>query len=187
MQYMSNTFLTPTGDANQLMIRCDGVDATQQAPMHEISKAEAFVAAAARSRAVSNDGFTVIPGFREHTGSDCSDHGGVRLFESVNVSVLQCAGRCTSGPGRCECFDWNSETGGCRGTNVVRLRASNHGRNAWVNTSAPPPWPPPGGATFTEWQAAGWDKGSTVGKWPTPAGIEAMVRGLLQINEAGGA
>ena len=83
--------------------------------------------------------------------------------------------------GECECFDLNNNTGSCRGTSDVNLHASKRGLSAWVNTSAPAPWPPPGGAAFTEWQKAGWDQGSTVGKWPAPAGIAAMARELLQM------
>jgi hypothetical protein len=33
--------------------------------------------------------------------------------------------------------------------------------------------------TFVEWQRAGWDRGSSVGKWPSPTDIVTMAKSLL--------
>jgi hypothetical protein len=35
--------------------------------------------------------------------------------------------------------------------------------------------------SFSKWQSLGWDKGSMVGKMPTPATITTMMRGMLHL------
>jgi hypothetical protein len=35
--------------------------------------------------------------------------------------------------------------------------------------------------SFSNWQSLGWDKGSVVGKMPTPATITTMIREMLHL------
>ena len=61
-----------------------------------------------------------------------------------------------------------------------RAIALDHATNAFAAATAVDEDAPE--VSFTKWQAAGWDKGSTVGKMPSPAGIAAMMRDLLHLK-----
>ena len=139
MQYAGNTFLTPTGDAEKLMVNCDGAAPAPPPPPPKCAKSK----------------------------TDCTAAWHCKTCKAGASNPTDCMS-CAAG------YTFKKEYWDCTGTCTKSTKAE-----AFAAATAPPPAP---GVSFTKWQAKGWDKGSTVGKWPTPDGIAAMARAMLQMK-----
>ena len=86
------------------------------------------------------------------------------------IIVMQNPTDCTSCPAG---YTFKKEFQDCTGTCTKHFE---FGQTNTFVAKGPPPGP---GISFSKWQAKGWDKGSKVGKWPTPQGIVEMAKSLL--------
>jgi hypothetical protein len=71
-------------------------------------------------------------------------------------------------------YTFKKEYSDCTGTCTKHTKAEAFAAAVEVDLDAPE-------VSFSTWQALGWDKGSKVGKMPTPATITTMMRGMLDL------